>query len=103
MFPSAAVLGMISLALFISCCEEAVRIPANIEEKSSNLLDELEIIRLLIDQKVDTNFEWAPYCKDDMRMCIPPELRGPFDVWMAVVPLICYAIVEWHLTDRLLR
>ncbi|KAE8685623.1 hypothetical protein F3Y22_tig00111095pilonHSYRG00294 [Hibiscus syriacus] len=35
-------------------------------------------------------------------MCIPPELRGPLDVRMAAVPLICYAIIEWHPTDRVL-
>ncbi|KAE8676690.1 putative Integrase-type DNA-binding superfamily protein [Hibiscus syriacus] len=36
-------------------------------------------------------------------MVIPPELRGSSYVWMAMVPLICYAIVEWHSTDRVLR
>ncbi|KAE8733142.1 hypothetical protein F3Y22_tig00001478pilonHSYRG00093 [Hibiscus syriacus] len=67
------------------------------------LPDDLEKIRVLIDQKAGTQFEWVPYSTDDVRAVIPPELRGPSDVWMAMVPLICYATVEWHSTDRVLR
>ncbi|KAE8728129.1 Glucose-1-phosphate adenylyltransferase large subunit 1 [Hibiscus syriacus] len=67
------------------------------------LPDDLKKIRVLIDQKAGTHFEWMSYSTDDVRAVIPPELRGPLDVWMAVVPLICYATVEWHSTDRVLR
>ncbi|XP_038998440.1 serine/threonine-protein phosphatase 7 long form homolog [Hibiscus syriacus] len=65
--------------------------------------DELEEIRLLIDQKIGTEFQWTPYATNEIRVCLPPNLSGQLDVWMTVVPLICYAIVEWHPIDRVLR
>ncbi|KAL4281637.1 hypothetical protein GQ457_03G031160 [Hibiscus cannabinus] len=65
--------------------------------------DELRDIRLLIDQKAKAEFEWMPYSNAALRACIPPELSAPLDIWHATVPLICYATVEWHPTDRVLR
>ncbi|KAE8707353.1 glutathione S-transferase T2-like [Hibiscus syriacus] len=63
--------------------------PLLLRKNHRDLPDELEIIMLLIDQKAGTEFEWVSYSNDDVRMCIPPEMRGPSDVWMVVVPLIC--------------
>ncbi|KAE8661680.1 hypothetical protein F3Y22_tig00113725pilonHSYRG01810 [Hibiscus syriacus] len=76
--------------------------PLLLRKNHQELPDDLEKIRVLIDQKVGTQFEWVPYSTDDVRAVIPPELRGPSDVWMVMVPLICYATVEWHSTDRVL-
>ncbi|KAE8705266.1 putative Subtilase family protein [Hibiscus syriacus] len=67
------------LPFFMSRCEEPIRISTTPE------------------------FEFVSYSTDDVRGVIPPELKGPLDVWMAMVPLICYAIVEWHSTDRMLQ
>ncbi|KAE8658869.1 Serine protease SPPA [Hibiscus syriacus] len=107
MSPAAVVLDMISIALFMSRCEEPIRISTTSEstdrKNHQELLDDLEKIKVLIDQQAGTHFEWVPYCTDDVRAMIPPELRGQLDVWMAMVPLICYATVEWHSTDRVLR
>ncbi|KAE8723200.1 HXXXD-type acyl-transferase family protein [Hibiscus syriacus] len=62
-------------------------------------IDYMQLIRI----SATPEFEWVSYSTDDVRAVIPPELRGPLDVWMAIVPLICYATVEWHSADRVLR
>ncbi|KAE8697240.1 Syntaxin of plants 71 [Hibiscus syriacus] len=71
---------------------------------------------LLMPDKTRNQFQWrcverlttGKMLSADVSFCcslghaIPPELRGPSDVWMVMVPLICYAIVEWHSIDRVL-
>ncbi|KAE8706187.1 hypothetical protein F3Y22_tig00110403pilonHSYRG00165 [Hibiscus syriacus] len=63
----------------------------------------LEEIRLLIDTKLRSEFQWIPYASDEVKVCIPPHLSGSLEVWISVIPLICYAIIEWHPVDRVLR
>ncbi|KAE8729831.1 SsDNA-binding transcriptional regulator isoform 1 [Hibiscus syriacus] len=63
----------------------------------------LEEIRLLIDTKAGSEFQWISYVSDEVKACIPPHLSGSLNVWMSVVPLTCYAIVEWHPVDRVLH
>ncbi|KAE8705565.1 putative linoleate 9S-lipoxygenase 5 [Hibiscus syriacus] len=67
------------------------------------LLLRLEEIRLLIDTKAGSEFQWIPYASDEVKACIPPHLSGSLEVWISVIPLICYAIIEWHPVDRVLR
>jgi hypothetical protein len=36
-------------------------------------------------------------------MALNDICRSDQDLWMAVVPLICYYVVEWHLPIRVVR
>ena len=47
-------------------------------------------------------FLWEPYTATVMSMLPPICLVGSM-AWCAVVPLICFHVVEWHQPDRVLR
>ena len=47
-------------------------------------------------------FLWEPYTANVMPMLPPICLVGSV-AWCAVVPLICFHVVEWHQPDRVLR
>ena len=47
-------------------------------------------------------FLWEPYTATVMSMLPPICLVGSMS-WCAVVPLICFHVVEWHQPDRVLR
>ncbi|KAH1189761.1 Serine/threonine-protein phosphatase 7 long form [Glycine max] len=47
-------------------------------------------------------FLWEPYTTIVMSMLSPICLVGSV-AWCAVVPLICFHVVEWHQPDRVLR
>ncbi|KAL4332946.1 hypothetical protein GQ457_07G009050 [Hibiscus cannabinus] len=57
--------------------------------------------RLLIDK--NDEFLWTPYNDPDSSTCVPSEIFQGAHVWMTIVPLINYAMVEWHSVDRVMR
>ncbi|KAK5826448.1 hypothetical protein PVK06_021367 [Gossypium arboreum] len=63
----------------------------------------LEDIRLLLDQWSEAQFQWTPYEDLAIRAVIPDELFQNPNVWHVKVPLVNYAIVEMHQSDRVLR
>ncbi|KAH1097694.1 hypothetical protein J1N35_014615 [Gossypium stocksii] len=63
----------------------------------------LEDMRLLLDQRLDTQFEWTPYEDPAIRVVIPDEYFQNPNAWHVNVPLVNYAMVEMHQSDRVLR
>ncbi|XP_028212745.1 serine/threonine-protein phosphatase 7 long form homolog [Glycine soja] len=47
-------------------------------------------------------FVWEPYTTNVMSLLPPICLVGDV-TWCAVVPLICFQVIEWHQPDRVLR
>ncbi|KAH1205228.1 Serine/threonine-protein phosphatase 7 long form [Glycine max] len=48
------------------------------------------------------SFVWEPYPSTVMSLLTPVCLVGSL-AWYAVVPLICFQVIEWHQPDRVLR
>jgi hypothetical protein len=47
---------------------------------------------------------WQPYETNEVQdMALNAICRHDQDLWMAVLPLICYYIVEWHLPIHVVR
>jgi hypothetical protein len=47
---------------------------------------------------------WKPYETNEVQGIVLNAIcRHDQDLWMAVPPLICYYIVEWHLPIRVVR
>ncbi|KAH1038565.1 hypothetical protein J1N35_040308, partial [Gossypium stocksii] len=63
----------------------------------------LEDIRLLLDQRSETQFQWTPYENPTIRAVIPDEFLQNSNVWHVKVPLVNYATVEMHQSNRILR
>ncbi|MFQ6628980.1 hypothetical protein Gotur_006502 [Gossypium turneri] len=63
----------------------------------------LEDIRLLLDQRSKAHFQWTPYDDPAIRAIISDEFFQNLNIWHVNVPLINYATVEMHQTDRVLR
>ncbi|KAH1064430.1 hypothetical protein J1N35_029417 [Gossypium stocksii] len=63
----------------------------------------LEDIRLLLDQRSDTQFEWTPYKDPVIRAVIPDEYFQNPNAWHVKVPLVNYPTVEMHQLDGVLR
>ncbi|KAG8478585.1 hypothetical protein CXB51_028436 [Gossypium anomalum] len=63
----------------------------------------LEDLLLLLDQRSDTQFEWTPYDDPVIRTVIPDEYVQNPNAWHVKVPLVNYATVEMHQSDRVLR
>ncbi|KAH1091182.1 hypothetical protein J1N35_018439 [Gossypium stocksii] len=61
----------------------------------------LEDIRLLLDQR--SEFQWTPYEDPTIRVVIMEEFFQNPNIWHVKVPLVNYAIIEMHQTDRVLR
>ncbi|MBA0786085.1 hypothetical protein Gotri_025125 [Gossypium trilobum] len=64
---------------------------------------ELQDIRLLLDQRLEANFEWTPYEDPAIQKVIPEEFFVNPNTWHVKVPLVVYATVQMHETDRVLR
>ena len=47
-------------------------------------------------------FVWEPYPSTVISLLPPVCLVGSL-AWYAVVPLICFQVIEWHQPDRVLR
>ncbi|KAG8475908.1 hypothetical protein CXB51_032676 [Gossypium anomalum] len=63
----------------------------------------LEDIRLLLDQRSEAQFQWTPYEDLVIRAVIPDEFFQNLNIWYVKVPLINYAIMEMHQSDRVLQ
>ncbi|KAG8481055.1 hypothetical protein CXB51_025867 [Gossypium anomalum] len=71
--------GTVSLSIFTSLSEPPVYIPTKNE------------------------FQWTPYEDPTIQTVIPDEFFQNLNIWHVNVPLINYAIVEMHQSDRVLR
>ncbi|MBA0753130.1 hypothetical protein Gogos_020783, partial [Gossypium gossypioides] len=60
----------------------------------------LEDIRLLLDQRSEA---YTPYEDLTIRAVTPDEFFQNLNIWHVKVPLVNYATVEMHQTDRVLR
>ncbi|MFQ6633307.1 hypothetical protein Gotur_010590 [Gossypium turneri] len=63
----------------------------------------LEDIRLLFDQRSEAQFEWTPYEDLAIRTVILDEYLQNPNGWHVKVPLVNFATVEMHQSDRVLR
>ncbi|MBA0620382.1 hypothetical protein Godav_006103, partial [Gossypium davidsonii] len=63
----------------------------------------LEDIRLLLDQQLEAHFQWTPYEDLVIRAVIANEFLQNLNIWHVRVPLVSYATVEMHQTDRVLH
>ncbi|KAH1250098.1 Serine/threonine-protein phosphatase 7 long form [Glycine max] len=64
--------------------------------------DDLIVFRRKLDIMKRHEFLWEPYTSTVMSSLPPICLVGSV-AWCAVVPLICFHVVEWHQPDRVLR
>ncbi|KAH1213048.1 Serine/threonine-protein phosphatase 7 long form [Glycine max] len=63
--------------------------------------DDLIVFRRKLDIMKRHEFQWEPYTTTVMSALPPICLIGSV-AWCAVVPLICFHVVEWHQSDRVL-
>ncbi|KAH1106586.1 hypothetical protein J1N35_010354 [Gossypium stocksii] len=63
----------------------------------------LEDIRLLLDHRSEAQFEWTLYEDPVIRAVIPDEFLQNPNIWHVKAPMVTYAIVEMHQSDRVLR
>ncbi|XP_052885223.1 serine/threonine-protein phosphatase 7 long form homolog [Gossypium arboreum] len=63
----------------------------------------LEDIRLLLEQRSEAQFQWKLYEDPTIRAVIPDEYLQTSNAWHVKVPLVNFAIVEMHQSDRVLR
>ncbi|MFQ6625540.1 hypothetical protein Gotur_005034 [Gossypium turneri] len=63
----------------------------------------LKDIRLLLDQRLEAQFQWTPYEDPIIRAVISDEFFQNPNIWNVKVPLVNNAIVEMHQTDKVLR
>ncbi|KAG8479841.1 hypothetical protein CXB51_029497 [Gossypium anomalum] len=63
----------------------------------------LEDIRLLLEQRSEAQFQWTPYEDSAIRAIIPDEYLQSPKAWHVKVPLVNFAIMEIHQSDRVLR
>ncbi|MBA0733999.1 hypothetical protein Gogos_017953 [Gossypium gossypioides] len=66
------------------------------------LPDELEDVRILLDQCSETEFEWMSYANSEIISCIPLEVLENQEMWNVKVALVVYAIVVMQESDRVL-
>ncbi|KAH1214100.1 Serine/threonine-protein phosphatase 7 long form [Glycine max] len=64
--------------------------------------DDLRLFRRKLDLMKRHEFVWEPYTAIVMA-ALPPICVVGGVAWFAVVPLICFHVVEWHQPDRVLR
>ncbi|KAH1249959.1 Serine/threonine-protein phosphatase 7 long form [Glycine max] len=64
--------------------------------------DDLIVFRRKLDIMKRHEFLWEPYTTTVMSVLPPICLVGSV-AWCAVVPLICFHVIEWHQPDRMLR
>ncbi|KAL7241240.1 hypothetical protein ACSBR2_006793 [Camellia fascicularis] len=58
--------------------------------------------RYSLDRQTFAQVVWRPY-NTELIEGLPPYCSDGADIWQAVVPLICFFIVEMHHTDRVQR
>ncbi|XP_021599298.1 serine/threonine-protein phosphatase 7 long form homolog [Manihot esculenta] len=59
-------------------------------------------LRYQLDRLLPEQVIWEPYT-DALIESLPEYCRQGREIWRAVVPLICFHIVEWHQPDRVMR
>ncbi|KAL5159255.1 Serine/threonine-protein phosphatase 7 long form [Glycine soja] len=64
--------------------------------------EDLIVFRRKLDIMKRHEFLWEPYTTNVMSVLSPIYLVGSV-AWCAVVPLICFQVIEWHQPDRILR
>ncbi|KAH1039029.1 hypothetical protein J1N35_040772, partial [Gossypium stocksii] len=63
----------------------------------------LEDIQLLLDQQSKEQFQWTSYKDPTIRVVILDEFFQNPNIWPVKVPMVTYAIMEMHQSDRVLR
>ncbi|KAH1038977.1 hypothetical protein J1N35_040720 [Gossypium stocksii] len=58
---------------------------------------------IVLDKEDLCEFEWMPYANPDIIECVPLEFLAIQSMWDVNVPLIVYAMVEIHESDRVMR
>ncbi|KAL5177390.1 Serine/threonine-protein phosphatase 7 long form [Glycine soja] len=61
--------------------------------------DDVRVFRCKLDIMKRHEFVWEPYTTTVMSLLPPICVVGSF-AWCAVVPLICFQVIEWHQPDR---
>ncbi|MBA0678441.1 hypothetical protein Goari_019787, partial [Gossypium aridum] len=75
----------------------------NNDKSHVGIPNELEDIRLLLDQRSKAEFEWISFSDLKFQECIPTKFLANHNIWHAIVPLIVFAMVEMHEFDRVMR
>ncbi|KAG8472749.1 hypothetical protein CXB51_034648 [Gossypium anomalum] len=100
-------MGTVSLSIFTSSNRPPIYISTHNEWNHSasyvGIPTSLEDIQLLLDQRSKAEFQWTSYEDLAIRAVIPDELFQNPNVWHVKVPLVNYATVEMHQSDRVLR
>ncbi|KAL4296680.1 hypothetical protein GQ457_12G018070 [Hibiscus cannabinus] len=103
----ASIMGLVSHVISLPYPATTNTICFSTHSKWSSLLTRVGLsdcqwdFRLLIDK--NDEFVWTPYNDLDISTCVPPEIFQGAYIWMSTVPLINYAVVEWHHVDRVMR
>ncbi|KAL5187429.1 Serine/threonine-protein phosphatase 7 long form [Glycine soja] len=64
--------------------------------------DDVRVFRRKLDIMKRHEFVWEPYITTVISLLPPICVLGSV-AWWAVVPLICFQVIEWHQPDRVLR
>ncbi|XP_057432696.1 serine/threonine-protein phosphatase 7 long form homolog [Lotus japonicus] len=64
--------------------------------------NQIDLWRIKLDELRAEDFVWRPYL-DHVINSLPERCRQSMHLWRSVVPMICYAFVEWHQPDRALQ
>ncbi|KAH1226304.1 Serine/threonine-protein phosphatase 7 long form [Glycine max] len=64
--------------------------------------DDVKVFRHKLDIMKRHEFVWEPYTATVISLLSPICVFGSV-AWCAVVPLICFQVIEWHQPDRVLR
>ncbi|XP_043810688.1 serine/threonine-protein phosphatase 7 long form homolog [Manihot esculenta] len=59
-------------------------------------------LRYQLDRLLPEQVIWEPYT-DALIESLPEYCRQGRQIWRAVVPLVCFHIIEWHQPDRVMR
>ncbi|MFQ6647735.1 hypothetical protein Gotur_021562, partial [Gossypium turneri] len=70
---------------------------------NARLPTSLEDILLLLDQRLEAQFQWTPYEDQKIRAVIPDEYFQNPNAWHVKVSLVNFTTVEMHQFDRVLR
>ncbi|KAG8480406.1 hypothetical protein CXB51_025084 [Gossypium anomalum] len=100
------IMGTVLLSIFTSSSEPPIYILSNNENHSASYVripTSLEDIQLLLDQRSEAQFQWTPYEDSAIWAVISDEFFQNLNIWHVKVPLVNYAIVEMHRSDRVLQ
>ncbi|KAH1047528.1 hypothetical protein J1N35_038312 [Gossypium stocksii] len=95
-------LEMIEGSLMLNLSRILVNLRWNHSASYVGIPSALEDIRLLLDQQLEAQFQWTPYKDPAVRAVIPDEFFQNPNIWHVKVPLVSYANVKMHQTDRVL-